>query len=54
MNTTISTKLAALALALVINSVIMGSVALMFDARLHETSVQTVASTVEHIAGEVA
>jgi hypothetical protein len=46
MNTTLSTKLAALALALVINSVIMGSVALMFNARLHDTTVQTVASIV--------
>jgi hypothetical protein len=46
MNTTISTKLAALALALVINSVIMGSVALMFNARLHETAVQTVARVI--------
>jgi hypothetical protein len=54
MNTAISTKLAALALALAINSVIMGGVALMFDARLHETSVQTVASIVDHVAGDVA
>jgi hypothetical protein len=54
MNTTISTKLAALALALVINSVIMGSVALMFNARLHETSMQTVVSVVNHAAGDVA
>jgi hypothetical protein len=54
MNTTISTKLAALVLALAINSVIMGGVALMFDARLHETSVQTVASIIERLAGEVA
>jgi hypothetical protein len=46
MNTTLSTKLAALGLALVINSVIMGSVALMFNARLHDTPVQTVASIV--------
>jgi hypothetical protein len=34
MNTTLSTKLAALALALVVNSVIMGSVALMFNAHI--------------------
>jgi hypothetical protein len=46
MNTTLSTKLAALGLALVINSVIMGSVALMFNARLHDAPVQTVASIV--------
>jgi hypothetical protein len=47
MNTSISTKLAALSLALLINSVIMGSVALMFNGRLHETSVQTVARVVD-------
>jgi len=46
MNTSISTKLAALGLALVINSVIMGSVALMFNARLQENPVQTVARVV--------
>jgi len=45
MNTTLSTKLAALALTLMINSVIMGSVALLFNARLHDTPMQTVAST---------
>jgi hypothetical protein len=54
MNTTISTKLTALALALVINSMIMGSVALMFNARLHETSMQTAASIVNHAASDVA
>jgi hypothetical protein len=54
MNTTISTKLAALALALAINSVIMGGVALMFNARLHETSVQTVASVVDRSVVDVA
>jgi hypothetical protein len=48
MNTTISTKLTALALALVINSMIMGSVALMFNTRLHETSMQTASSIVDH------
>ncbi len=47
MNTTLSTKLAALGLALVINSVIMGSVALMFNARLQAAPVQTVASIVD-------
>jgi hypothetical protein len=54
MNTTISTKLAALALALAINSVIMGSVALIFNARLHETSIQTVAGIVAGSATHVA
>jgi hypothetical protein len=53
MNTTLSTKLAALGLALVINSVIMGSVALMFNARLHAAPVQTVASIVDS-TGKVA
>jgi hypothetical protein len=45
MNTSISTKLAAIALALMANSVIMGGVAIMFNARLGEpTSVASVAS----------
>jgi hypothetical protein len=48
MNTTLSTKLAALALALAVNSVIMGSVALMFNARVHEVSAVTVAATELH------
>jgi len=34
MNTSISTKLAALALALMVNSVIMGGVAYLFNAQL--------------------
>ncbi len=47
MNTSISTKLASIALALMANSVIMGGVAYMFNARLGEpTSVASVASTV--------
>jgi hypothetical protein len=33
MNTSISTKLAALALALMVNSVIMGGIALLFNAQ---------------------
>jgi hypothetical protein len=45
MNTTLSTKLAALALALVVNSVIMGSVALVFNARVQALSDVTVASS---------
>jgi hypothetical protein len=48
MNTSISSKLAALSLALVINGAIMGSVVLMFNTRLHEGYVQTVASIVAH------
>ena len=47
MNTSISTKLASIVLALVANSVIMGGVAYLFNARLGEpTSVASVASTV--------
>jgi hypothetical protein len=47
MNTSISTKLASIALALMANSVIMGGVAYMFNARLVEpTAVASVASTV--------
>jgi hypothetical protein len=46
MNTSISTKLASIALALMANSLIMGGVAYMFNARLTEpTSVAAVAST---------
>jgi len=36
MNTQISTKLAALAVALMMNSVIIGGVAYMFNAQLHQ------------------
>ena len=53
MNTTITNKLAALALALMVNSVIMGGVAYLFSDRLqtpvasvagaHNASVQTIA-----------
>jgi hypothetical protein len=50
MNTSLSTKLAALSLALLINGIIMGSVALMFNTRLHQASVQTVARVVEQTA----
>jgi hypothetical protein len=46
MNTSISTKLAALALALMANSVIMGGVAYLFNVRLDQpTAVTSVAST---------
>ena len=44
MNTTLSTKLAALTLALVINSVILGGVALMFNTRAPDFSTATVAA----------
>ena len=38
MNTSISTKLAALALALMVNSVIMGGMAYLFNAQLQQTA----------------
>jgi hypothetical protein len=47
MNTSISTKLAAIALALMANSLIMGGVAYLFNARLGQpTAVTSVAGTV--------
>lgn len=46
MNTTLSTKLAALVLALGINSVILGSVALVFNAHAHDLSSATVAAAI--------
>jgi hypothetical protein len=36
MNTRISSKLAALAIALMMNSIIIGGVAYLFDAQLHQ------------------
>jgi hypothetical protein len=46
MNTSISTKLAALALALMVNSVIMGGVAYLFNAQLQQpNAVVALAST---------
>jgi hypothetical protein len=45
MNTSISTKLAALALALMVNTVIMGGVAYLFNAQLQApTSLTALAS----------
>jgi hypothetical protein len=38
MNTSISTKLAALGLALMVNSVIMGGIAYLFNAELQQTT----------------
>jgi hypothetical protein len=50
MNTSISTKLAAIALALMANSLIMGGVAYLFNARLGEpTSVASVASIINTV-----
>lgn len=43
MNTSISNKLAALALALMVNSVIMGGVAYLFNDRLHQAASVSVA-----------
>jgi len=46
MNTSISTKLAALALALMFNSVIMGGIAYLFNAQLQgSSSVTSLVST---------
>jgi hypothetical protein len=45
MNTSISTKLAALALALMVNSVIMGGIAYLFNAQLQApTAVMSLAN----------
>jgi hypothetical protein len=40
MNTSISTKLAAIALALMVNSVIMGGMAYLFNAQLQAPTAQ--------------
>jgi hypothetical protein len=47
MNTTLATKLAALALALGINSIILGGVALIFNTHAHDLSSLTVAATIQ-------
>ncbi|HEV7359162.1 MAG TPA: hypothetical protein VGN99_14285 [Steroidobacteraceae bacterium] len=55
MTTSISTKLAALALALMFNSVIMGGIAYLFNAQLQQpTAVTALASTVATSANDVA
>jgi hypothetical protein len=55
MNTSISTKLTALALALMVNSVIMGSMAFLFNAQLQQpTAVTALASTAAASANDVA
>jgi hypothetical protein len=46
MNTTLSTKLAALVMALAINSVILGSVALVFNTGSHDFVQATSAAVV--------
>jgi len=45
MTTSLSTKLAALALALMFNSAIMGGMAYLFNAQLQHTAVTSLAST---------
>jgi hypothetical protein len=55
MNTSISTKLTALALALMVNSLIMGGMAFLFNAQLQQpTAVTALASTVAASANDVA
>ena len=55
MTTSLSTKLAALALALVFNSVIMGGMAYLFNAQLQQpTAVASLASTVANTTNDVA
>ena len=55
MNTSISTKLAALALALMFNSVIMGGMAYLFNAQLQApTAVMSLASTAANTSNDVA
>jgi hypothetical protein len=55
MTTSLSTKLAALALALVFNSVIMGGMAYLFNAQLRQpTAVTSLASTAATSANDVA
>jgi hypothetical protein len=41
MNTQTSSKLAALAVALMMNSLIFGSVAYLFNGRIHQTAART-------------
>ncbi len=54
MNTQISTKLAALAIALMMNSALIGGVAYLFSAQLHtHASVPSLAQTAAHQYGAV-
>jgi len=43
MNTQMSTKLAALAVALMMNSLLIGGVAYLFNSQAHETAVVSLA-----------
>ena len=55
MTTSISTKLAAFALALMFNSAIMGGMAYLFNAQLQQpTAVASLASTAATSANDVA
>ena len=55
MNTSISTKLSALALALIFNSVIMGGMAYLFNAQLQApTAVMALASAAAPSSNDVA
>jgi len=55
MNTSISTKLAALALALMVNSVIMGGIAYLFNAQLQApTAVMSLVSATSPASNDVA
>ena len=55
MSTSISTKLTALALALIFNSVIMGGMAYLFNAQLQQpTAVGSLASTAANTSNDVA
>jgi hypothetical protein len=55
MNTSISTKLAALALALMVNSVIMGGMAYLFNVQLQaSTAVMSLVSTTAPSTNDVA
>jgi hypothetical protein len=54
MNTSISTKLAALGLALMVNSVLMGGMAVLFNAQLQRPATYALAAAgVRSTAGSV-
>jgi hypothetical protein len=45
MNTQISTKLAALAAALMLNTALIGGVAFLFNSKVHQASIVSLAHT---------
>jgi hypothetical protein len=54
MNTQISTKLAALAVALMMNSLLIGGVAYLFNGPMHQhTAITSVARAASTLNGEV-